>query len=101
MVKNVNPFGVFLERMQQPNVGEESRTRSSAPQDVDATAAVLYALQASNVVDPSSLGLDFVELGRALDRLRSLQAIELSDQNGRQVIRRAEKFDDVCSLLKL
>lgn len=102
MAKNVNPFGVFLERMQQPHAAGPSRTRSAAlPVDADATRTILHSLQGADVIDPASLGLDFVELGRALDRLRSLRAIELADQNGRQVVRRAEKFDDVCSLLDL
>lgn len=104
MPKNVNSFGVFLETLQQVDVAETARTvrSSSAPApEGNATAHILHSLQRSEKVHPAALGLNFVELGRALERLLSLQAIRMVEENGREVIQRGEKFDDVCSLLSL
>jgi len=101
----INNFGVFLEKLQRAGLTEGGRTRSATPAATpaggDATERIMLALRDQPVVDPSGLGLNFVELGRAVERLLSLQAVTTAEENGRQVIRRGDKFDDVCSLLKL
>lgn len=105
MANNINSFGVFLENLQRAGLTEGGRTRSAVPAaaaaGADATERIMLALRDESVVDPSGLGLNFVELGRAVERLLSLQAVTTAEENGRQVIRRGDKFDDVCSLLKL
>ena len=102
----INNFGVFLEKLQRAGLTEGGRTRSATPAAApagggDATERIMLALRDQPVIDPTALGLNFVELGRAVERLLSLQAVTTADENGRQVIRRGEKFDDVCFLLKL
>jgi hypothetical protein len=103
MANNVNSFGVFLGNLQRAGLTEGDRTRSAAPAAVgaDATERIMVALRDKPVVDPSGLGLNFVELGHAVERLLSLRAVTTAEENGRQVIRRGDKFDDVCFLLKL
>ena len=100
---NVNSFGVFLENLQRAGLTEGGRTRSAVPAAAhpDATERIMLALKDQSVVDPSGLGLNIVELGQAVERLLSLQAITTGEENSRQVIRRGDKFDDVCFLLKL
>jgi hypothetical protein len=103
MANNVNSFGVFLENLQRAGLTEGGRTRSAAPPavDTDATERIMQALRDKSVVDPSGLGLNYVELGHAVERLLSLQAVTTAEENGRQVICRGDKFDDVRFLLKL
>jgi hypothetical protein len=103
MANNVNSFGVFLGSLQRTGPTDGGPTRFAAPASVgaDATERIMRALRDKPVVDPSGLGFNFVELGHAVERLLSLQAITTAEENGRQVIRRGDKFDDVCFLLKM
>lgn len=101
----INPFGVFLERLQQPDavVVEPQQRSAESPAVRDVTGTILQSLR-SGSVDPTALldvGLDLVEVGRALDRLRSLDSIQMVTENGRQMIRRGPKYEEVCELLAL
>jgi hypothetical protein len=101
----VTSFAPFLERLQQSEMPlDRTRSSSATPSSANVTDHILQALQVTNVVDPSILlntGLDFVEMGRAIERLRSLDGIVMTDINGRQVIQRGPKFGEVLSLLSL
>lgn len=105
-MRKVNSFGTFLESLQETAPSEAPRERSatatSAPPSGNANGLILTSLQYTPSVDPSELlgnGLDFVELGRAVERLRSLDAIQMLDSpSGRQLIHRGPKYDDVFAL---
>lgn len=110
--RNLNPFGPFLatlgavpsrERSGAVAVQPEAAVPAAA-QGTPCTQHILIALRQSESIDPSALlstGLDFLELGRAIERLKSLEAIQMVDSpNGRQLIRRGPKYLEVCSLFQ-
>ena len=106
-MSKINSFGVFLERLQAPDDARNALQRSIAPDSpsvTNVTEGILQSLRANASLDPSALlssGHDLVEVGRATERLRSLDAIQMADENGRQVIRRGPKYEEVCALLAL
>jgi hypothetical protein len=106
-VRNLNPFGTFLETLENtrsaPSIASREQrsvpvAASSVRRPGNATDEILSALQVKESVDPAELlagGMDMVELGQAIERLRSLDAISVGDPGSKQIIKRSVKYDDV------